>query len=132
MDRVYEFQVYVAVDAAEEGKVGRERRDVGIVPVRDIYGDGVLRSEVQIRGDVEAEPGVAAYMIAGCLSVHVERRFLVRSLEINDGPAAFEFFGDCQILPVPGAATIHSRFIILGIFCIPCMRDVDYRPTGVV
>ena len=70
---------HVAVDAAEEGEVGRQWGNV-LTPVVRADGEAVRSPEVQVGGEVESAGGVAPGVLAGAVPVHVHGCSLAHAL----------------------------------------------------
>lgn len=70
-------QAHVAVDAAEEGEVGGQGRNIGIVGVVHLCGEEVFAARDDVFRDVEHEARVAARVLPGVMAVDVEPHHLV-------------------------------------------------------
>ncbi len=83
MHRVGDQQVHVAVEAAEEGEVGAERRDVDDGALSTLTAS-TLSPVDQRRGDVEAEGGEPAAVLPEVDAVDVDVGDDVGAVELQE------------------------------------------------
>ena len=125
-------QAHVAVDAAEEGEVGGQGRNVGIVGVVHLCGEEVFAARDDVFRDVEHEARVAARVLPGVMAVDVEPHHLVGPLEAEVDLLRGGVGRQDDPLAVPCRAAVEARNVVDGVLGVPRVGDVHHLPCRVV
>ena len=125
-------QAHVAVDAAEEGEVGRQGRDVGVVGVVHLDGEEVFAARDDVFRDVEDEARVAARVFPGVMAVDVEPHHLIGPLETEIRLLRGGVGREDDPFAVPRRAAVESRNVVCGVLGVPRVGDVHHLPRRVV
>ncbi len=121
----------VAVDAAVEGVVGREGRDVGVVGVVHLDDEEVLARADELR-EVEREGGVAARVAADAAAVDVEDAPLVGAVEAERDALVGQQLFDAHAAAVPTLAAGVAGRLVVRVEGVPGVGDRDDLPARVV
>ena len=111
-------QMRVSIEAAEEGEVGVERRDVGVEGVVDLDGDDVVRADADIRCDVKDESRETALMFAERIAVDPNVRDGEGGVEFQKEMAAGVVGGNDVVGAIPADAAVISA-AVLAVEVIP-------------
>lgn len=117
---------------AEEGEVGRQGRDVGVVGVVHFDGEEVLAARDDVFRDVEYEARVTARVLPGVMAVDIEPHHLVGPLEAEVDLLVGGVGREDDPFAVPRRAAVESRDVVVGVPGVPCMGDVHCFPRRVV
>ena len=126
MNGVYKTQIHIPVDSSVEGKVGRQRRDIGIVTVGQNDLEIIVPAKLNIGREIEIEACITALVFANKISVNKERKFLVGAFKIDIHAASLHRFGNIYLTRITCSAPVISRLVIVCVLGIPGVRDVHH------
>ncbi|MNR28635.1 hypothetical protein D3C85_1459660 [compost metagenome] len=84
MDRIYDNHIHIAIDSAVKSKISSLRIHILEYVIINLHSQCVSFAELNGIGYIKPEDGVTTFMLTEMLSVHINVRHTVGSMEFNE------------------------------------------------